>query len=160
MTGIRKSKKVLEDIYLIKSFGMQDELGQWAPRPDTDFPWPSYPIVDLFQLGETIERSQADFVVDGQPKHYAMLIPVNSEVINQGSKPVGTTVSSSSSQPARITDLTLTQDTLELHDGRNPSNVKNNKRIPTPEKKRKEKQRGWNEGSGTSLRDWPVWGVR
>ena len=84
MHGIHKSKEVLEDIYLIKSFGMQDELGQWVPRPDTDFPWPSHSIVDLFQLGEAIERSNADFVVDGQPKHYAMLIPVNSEVNNLG----------------------------------------------------------------------------
>ena len=74
MTGIHKSKEVLEDIYLIKSFGMQDELGQWVPCSDTDFPWPSHPVDDLFQLGEAIKKSNADFVVDGQPKHYNMVV--------------------------------------------------------------------------------------
>ena len=114
-----------------------------VPRLDTDFPWPSHPVDNLFQLGEAIEKSNADFVVDDQPKHYAMLVPVNSEVNNLGWKPVVTTVSSSSSQPAIITDLTLTRDTLALHDGRHPSNVKDNARIPTPDKYRKEKRQGW-----------------
>ncbi len=49
MHDIHKSEEVLEDIKLIKSYGMQDALGQWVPRPDTDFPWPSHSIVDLFQ---------------------------------------------------------------------------------------------------------------
>ena len=143
MHGIHKSKEVLEDIQLIKSYGMQDALGQWVPRPDTGFQWPAYPVDVLFQLGEVIEKSQADFVVDGQPKHYAMLVPVNSEVNNRGLIPAVPTISSSSSAQPVVTDLTLTAETLALHDGHIPSKVKDNIRPLTPEKDRKEKQRGW-----------------
>ena len=91
MHGIHKSEEVLEDIKFIKSYGMQDALGQWVPRPDTSFPWPATLVEDLFQLGQTIESSKADFLGKGQPKHYSMLVPVTSEVNNLGLNPVVTT---------------------------------------------------------------------
>ncbi len=72
MHGIHKSEDVLEDIKLIKSNGMKDALGQWVPHPDASIQWAA-PVDDLFQLGQAIEQSKADFVVDGQPKHYTML---------------------------------------------------------------------------------------
>ena len=56
MHGIHKSEEVLDDIKLIKSYGMQDALGHWVPRPDTGFPWPAHPVDDLFQLGEALMR--------------------------------------------------------------------------------------------------------
>ena len=71
-------------------------------------------------------------MVDGQPKHYAMLVPVTSEVNNLGLNPVVTTTSSSFQLV--VNDLTLTADTLALHNETHPSIVKDHKRIPTPEK--------------------------
>ena len=70
---------------------MQDALGQWVPRPDTSFPWPATLVDDLFQLGQTMESSKVDFVGEGQPNHYSMLVPVTSEVNNLGLNPVVTT---------------------------------------------------------------------
>ena len=120
MEGIHLAREVLEEITLIKSSGMQDALGQLMPHPNTSFPWSAQLVEDLFQLGETIESSRADFVVDGQPNHYSMLVPVTSEVNNRGLNPVGTTTSLSSSSQV-VTDLTLRADTLALHEGKNPT---------------------------------------
>ncbi len=138
MHGIHKSEDVLEDIKLIKSHGMKDALGQWVPHPDASIQWAA-PVDDLFQLGQAIEQSKADFVVDGQPKHYAMLVPVTSELNNLGLKPVVPTTSSSSQLVNNA--LTLTAGTLALHEETHPSIVKDNKRPPTPEKD-KVKSRG------------------
>jgi len=137
MHGIHTSKDVLEDIKLIKSNGMQDALGQWVPHPNASIQWAAHLVDGLFQLGQAIEHSKADFVVDGQPKHYAMLIPVISEGNIPGSNPVVTTTSaSSSSSQLAGNSLTLTAGTLELHEETHPSTVKDNKRPPTPEKDR------------------------
>ena len=110
----------MEDIKFIKSNGMQDALGQWVPHPNANVQWPAHLVDDLFQLGHAIESSKADFVVDGQPKHYSMLVPVTSEVNNLGLNPVVTTTSLSSSSQV-VTDLTLRADTLALHEGKNPT---------------------------------------
>ena len=63
---------------------------------DANIQWAAHLVDDLFQLGQAIEQSKADFVVDGQPKHYARLVPVTSEVKNLGLNPVVPTTSSSS----------------------------------------------------------------
>ncbi len=115
MHGIHMSKDVLEDIQLIKFNGMQDALGQWVPHPNASIQWAAHLVDGLFQLGQAIEHSKADFVVDGQPKHYAMLIPVTSEGNIPGSNPVVTTTSaSSSSSQLAGNSLTLTAGTLAL----------------------------------------------
>ena len=62
MSGIHMSKDVLEDIKLIKSSGMKDALGHWALHPNISFLWSAQQVDDLFQLGEVIESSKADFV--------------------------------------------------------------------------------------------------
>ena len=70
---------------------MQDALGHWVPHPNANVQWSAHLVDDLFQLGQAIESSRADFVVDGQLKHYSMLVPVTSEVNNLGLNPVVTT---------------------------------------------------------------------
>ena len=116
MEGIHQAREVLEEIKLNKASGMQDAVGHWVPHSDTSFPWSASLVDELFQLGEAIESSKADFVVEGKPKHYCMLLPVISEVNNLGLKPAVTTTSSSSISTAIIADSTLTVDTLALHE--------------------------------------------
>ena len=67
-----------------------------------------------------------------------MLVPVIPEANNLGLRPAVITTSSSSASTANVTDLNLTA----RHDGQNPSNVRDNKQLPTPEKDSKVKSRG------------------
>ena len=86
-----------------------------------------------------------------------MLLPVILEANKLGLRPDIPTTSSSSASIAVSTDLTLTAATLALHEGRYPSNVKDNKRIPTSEKDVKEKSRSTRVTEDETTLIWGVW---
>jgi len=57
----------LDLINLIKSTGQQDADGLWHPIPESDFPWSSRLVEEIFQLGDEIKTKAADLVIEGRP---------------------------------------------------------------------------------------------
>ena len=66
-SGIHEAKEILDLINLIKSTGKQDADDLWQPIPDSDFPWSSRLVDEIFQLGDDIRAKAADIVIDGKP---------------------------------------------------------------------------------------------
>ena len=66
-SGIHEAKEILDLINLIKSTGQQDADGLWQPIADSDFPWSSRLVEEIFQLGDEIKTKAADLVIDGRP---------------------------------------------------------------------------------------------
>ena len=138
--------------------GMDGILNDIAGPQGQDVHWTSrepWPLMQCNAFKRLLYKAMATFLrkakVDVEqeykwlvrytPKYYCMLLPVIPEANKLGLRPDIPTTSSSSASTAVSTDLTLTADTLALHKGRNPSNVKDNKRIPTPERDVTEKSR-------------------
>ena len=134
-SGIHEAKEILDLINLIKSTGKQDADGLWHPIPDSDFPWSSRLVDEIFQLGDEIKTKAADLVIDGRPCRQYHGDDDNDKKVNSS-----VLISSSSAStviPKKQTELQLTQEVLLGHEGRHPSAVKSNIRPPTPEKDRK-----------------------
>ena len=134
-SGTHEAKEILDLINLIKSTGQQDADGLWHPIADSDFPWSSRLVEEIFQLGNEIRAKAADLVINGRPcRQYhggdddhmkvnspMLLVPSTSTLIKK-----------------KEPDIQLTQAALLGHEGRHPSAVKSNLRPPTPEGDRKD----------------------
>jgi hypothetical protein len=66
-SGTHEAKEILDLINLIKSTGQQDADGLWHPIADSDFPWSSRLVDEIFQLGDEIRAKAADLVINGKP---------------------------------------------------------------------------------------------